>query len=114
VKICPDDGVKVDTSSYHCSVVRRMALDAIDPSLALGFYCRDKAEFEDLCNRASELAKESNGAPMFTVAQTRSRSMKLTSGLSFGKLSLDAQDSTSGDTANVDVASTSEDDWQIL
>ncbi|CAM6099824.1 unnamed protein product [Calypogeia fissa] len=112
VRTSPDDAVKVDTSSYHCSVVRRMALEAIDPSLALGFYCRDKAEFEDLCTRSSELAKESNGAPMFTVAQSRSR--KLTSEMSFGKLRLDGQDSTSGDTENVDVASTSEDDWQIL
>lgn len=71
------------------------------------------AEFEDLCTRSSELAKESNGAPMFTVAQSRCR--KLTSDSSFGKLRLEGQESSTFENAeNVDVASTSEDDWQIL
>ncbi len=79
-----------------------MPLHAIDPSLALGFYCRGRgefylffytieltmhvmltkstgvqimlliviaAEFVDLCARASELARESSGAPMFTVVE---------------------------------------------
>ncbi|URE15648.1 hypothetical protein MUK42_12211 [Musa troglodytarum] len=49
--------------------VRHVPLDMIDPSLAIGFYCRDKDDFEDLCSRASKLADKSNGAPLFTVAQ---------------------------------------------
>jgi cysteine protease ATG4 len=32
----------VDTSSYHCNVLRYVPLESLDPSLALGFYCRDK------------------------------------------------------------------------
>ncbi|KAF6137533.1 hypothetical protein GIB67_031812 [Kingdonia uniflora] len=61
------DDQNVDTSSYHCNVVRQVPLDMIDPSLAIGFYCRDKGDFYDLCARASKLADESSGAPLFTV-----------------------------------------------
>ncbi|KAG8373676.1 hypothetical protein BUALT_Bualt11G0049400 [Buddleja alternifolia] len=66
------DNVDIDTSSYHCNVVRHMPLDSIDSSLAIGFYCRDKSDFDDFCLRASELIDQSNGAPLFTIAQTRS------------------------------------------
>lgn len=54
------------------SVLRYVPLESLDPSLALGFYCRDKADFDDLCHRASTLAEESKGAPLFTVTQTHS------------------------------------------
>jgi cysteine protease ATG4 len=82
---------------HLCSVVRDLALDQIDPSLAIGFYCHDKGEvlslgrllrpclsfsnlifylhiyvddFDDFCSRASELVEKANGAPLFTVAQS--------------------------------------------
>ncbi|XP_077246602.1 cysteine protease ATG4-like [Tasmannia lanceolata] len=64
------DNLEVDTSTYHCNDVRQMPLDMIDPSLAIGFYCRDKDDFVDLCARASELADRSSGAPLFTVAKS--------------------------------------------
>lgn len=64
------DNLDADTSSYHCSTVRSMDFDSIDPSLAIGFYCRDKDDFEDFCFRASRLAERSNGAPLFTVAKS--------------------------------------------
>lgn len=54
------------------SVLRYVPLESLDPSLALGFYCRDKDDFDDLCLRASTLAEESKGAPLFTVTQTHS------------------------------------------
>lgn len=60
----------VDTSSYHCSNVKRMPLSAIDPSLALGFYCRNQEDFRDLCERTVELERKGDGAPMFTVVQS--------------------------------------------
>ncbi|XP_042420994.1 cysteine protease ATG4A-like [Zingiber officinale] len=37
-----------------------------DPSLAIGFYCRDK-DFEDFCSPATQLADKSDGAPLFTI-----------------------------------------------
>lgn len=59
------------------------------------------AEFDDLCARSSELAQQSNGAPMFTVAE-KSAPPK------------------AADTSNLDLGESvpkdpsSEDDWQML
>ncbi|KAI3816597.1 hypothetical protein L1987_16300 [Smallanthus sonchifolius] len=96
------DNLEADTSSYHCNVVRQIPLESIDPSLAIGFYCRDKDDFDEFCSRASELAAESNGAPLFTVTQSRyspkpSRSHEADS--------FDAADDAEGST---------QDDWQLL
>ncbi|KAL2553288.1 Cysteine protease ATG4a [Forsythia ovata] len=66
------DNVDADTSSYHSNVVRHIPLDSIDPSLAIGFYCKDKSDFDDFCARALELIDQSNGAPLFTITETRS------------------------------------------
>ncbi|RID64962.1 hypothetical protein BRARA_D00195 [Brassica rapa] len=60
----------VDTSSYHCNTLRYVPLESLDPSLALGFYCRDKDDFDDFCIRATKLAGDANGAPLFTVTQS--------------------------------------------
>ncbi|KAF8769305.1 hypothetical protein HU200_006819 [Digitaria exilis] len=76
VHVAPDN-LEADTSSYHCSVVRDLALDQIDPSLAIGFYCRDKDDFDDFCSRASELVEKANGAPLFTVVQSIEPSKKM-------------------------------------
>ncbi|OQR87768.1 cysteine protease family C54 [Achlya hypogyna] len=35
-----------------------MEVDYIDPSLALGFYCRDRSEYADLCARLAALSRE--------------------------------------------------------
>ncbi|KAF3556901.1 hypothetical protein F2Q69_00014599 [Brassica cretica] len=59
-----------DTSSYHCNTLRYVPLESLDPSLALGFYCRDKDDFDDFCIRATKLAGDANGAPLFTVTQS--------------------------------------------
>ena len=43
---------QVDCSSFHCGRAEAMSLAHIDPSLALGFYCDDKSDFDDLCRSA--------------------------------------------------------------
>eukprot|EP00249_Psilotum_nudum_P019197 c27138_g1_i1 orf=316-1206(-) len=114
VLVISPDNLEVDTSSYHCSVVRNMPLNAIDPSLALGFYCRNQDEFYDLCDRASELARDSNGAPIFTVVKTSS---KLGRGEGFFTVhdeEIDAQDFTTLDRGIIEDKSSSEEGWQIL
>ncbi|KAI7983362.1 Glutathione gamma-glutamylcysteinyltransferase 3 [Camellia lanceoleosa] len=45
-------------------------LDSVDSSLAVGFYCRDKDDFDDFCNRASKLADESKGVPFAKGSQS--------------------------------------------
>ena len=37
--------------TYHCDKVRKIPLSALDPSMLLGFLCRDEADFEDFCER---------------------------------------------------------------
>jgi cysteine protease ATG4 len=85
------------------SNVRRMPLDSIDPSLAFGFYCHNREEFYDLCARSSELAEQSNGAPMFTVAQNSAP----TKPADTGSQVLELQKSPPKEPS-------SEDDWQIV
>ncbi|PWA54324.1 cysteine protease ATG4B [Artemisia annua] len=99
------DNLEADTSSYHCNVIRQIPLESIDPSLAIGFYCRDKDDFDDFCLRASELAAESNGAPLFTVTQTRN--------LSISSSSSRAQDTDTFDVPD-DAEGSAQDDWQLL
>ncbi|KAL4574358.1 hypothetical protein LXL04_021187 [Taraxacum kok-saghyz] len=103
------DNLEADTSSYHCNVVRQIPLESIDPSLAIGFYCRDKDDFEDFCSRASELAVESNGAPLFTVTQTRH--LARPSGASRAGEEDGEADSFDGVD---DAEGSAQDDWQLL
>lgn len=71
------DNLEIDTTSYHSTILRQFPLDSIDPSLAIGFYCRDKSDFDDFCIRASKLAEQSSGAPLFTVTETRKSPVSL-------------------------------------
>ncbi|KAI3733800.1 hypothetical protein L6452_13256 [Arctium lappa] len=96
------DNLEADNSSYHCNVIRQIPLESIDPSLAIGFYCRDKEDFDDFCLRASELAAESNGAPLFTVTEARHSSG---SSRSQEADSFDAGENAEG---------SAQDDWQLL
>ncbi|KAM7463408.1 hypothetical protein LguiA_031529 [Lonicera macranthoides] len=103
------DNMDADTSSYHCNILRHISLYSIDPSLAIGFYCRNKGDFDDFCLRASKLADQSNGAPLFTVTETRNSAR-----------SASQQDTLSdGDGANKEddlpkTATQEEDEWQLL
>ncbi|CAD7699743.1 unnamed protein product [Ostreobium quekettii] len=56
-----------DASSYQCRVLRHMPIGAIDPSLAIGFYCRTPGEMEDLVDRIQGLEERAQGAPLVTV-----------------------------------------------
>ncbi|RVX23313.1 Cysteine protease ATG4 [Vitis vinifera] len=114
------ENLEADTLSYHCncsSIIRHICLDSIDPSLAIGFYCRDKDDFDDFCIRASKLADESNGAPLFTVAHIHSLPKPISCS--------DGMDDCSGfrEDDSFDVVSNKgaegyehehEDDWQLL
>lgn len=58
-----------DDSSYHCTAACRMNISNLDPSVALGFFCKTEQEFDDL---AQILQHEKNSiAPMFEVCLKR-------------------------------------------
>ncbi|XP_038680587.1 cysteine protease ATG4-like isoform X1 [Tripterygium wilfordii] len=113
VNISRDD-LQADTSSYHSDLIQHIPLDSIDPSLAIGFYCRDKDDFDDFCRRASKLADESSGAPLFTVSHTR----KLSKPVSHIDMLVDGEvrdDDSFGVVSMSDVGGHAhEDDWQLL
>jgi len=48
------------SESFHCAVPHKMPLNSLDPSLAIGFYCIDKKDFDDFWSRAIKLSKEEN------------------------------------------------------
>lgn len=67
-------------------------------------------DFDDFCSRASKLAEESNGAPLFTVAETHKKPVNHNDMLD------DIGDAHDGDSLGVDDVdgNANEDDWQLL
>ena len=67
-----------DTASYHCSSPRKLNLSRMDPSCCVGFYLRDRAEFEAWCDTISGLVTPPSISgvrpdyPMFVVSEGRS------------------------------------------
>ncbi|XP_009354662.2 cysteine protease ATG4 isoform X1 [Pyrus x bretschneideri] len=109
------DDLEADTLSYHCNVIRHIPLDLIDPSLAIGFYCRDRDDFNDFCFRASKLADESNGAPLFTVTQTHSFPRPVNHSDALGDSGAVENDDPFSVLPMSDAdGSAQEDDWQLL
>jgi len=43
--------------SYHCSVPQKIHISEVDPSLAIGFYCHTKEDFENFCSAIIEMSK---------------------------------------------------------
>lgn len=58
-----------DWETCSCDVLRTMWLSSLDPSLALGFYCKDKEEYLDLCERLKELEEKHSGMPLVCVRE---------------------------------------------
>ena len=56
-----------DWWTFRCDVLRTLYINAIDPSLALGFYCKGIADFNDLCLRLSEMESTHISSPLICV-----------------------------------------------
>lgn len=67
-----------NTDSYHCSSPRKINLARMDPSCCVGFYLRDKSEFDSWCHTISSLVTPPHitgvrpDYPMFVVSEGRS------------------------------------------
>lgn len=57
-----ESGIAVDDQSYHCQrTPHRMKITSLDPSVALGFFCRSEEDFDSWCNLVQrKLLKKSN------------------------------------------------------
>ena len=45
----------VELRTFHCDKVRKMPLSGLDPSMLIGFLCRDERDWRDLRERVSEV-----------------------------------------------------------
>ncbi|XP_052331490.1 cysteine protease ATG4B-like isoform X2 [Oncorhynchus keta] len=66
VEPCEDSQVPDDT--YHCQHPPcRMHICEIDPSVAVGFFCRTEDDFDDWCMRIRKLSHTRGSLPMFEL-----------------------------------------------
>ncbi|TPX53176.1 hypothetical protein SeMB42_g00952 [Synchytrium endobioticum] len=56
-----------DISSYHCSNVRLASITSVDPSLVIGFYCKNEENFQELCTRCQRISH--GNTPLFTIEE---------------------------------------------
>jgi cysteine protease ATG4 len=61
-----DDPSSIPLQTFHCNLPQKMGIASIDPSMALGFYCKNKQDFDAFWQAAIELSKEES--PVFGVA----------------------------------------------
>ena len=60
--------------SFNCPNISSMDMTKIDPSLALGYYCRDRADFESLCAAIDDMKTNNetkNFPSLFSVADAK-------------------------------------------
>lgn len=61
----------IPDTSYHVSQPCFMNFSALDPSIALGFYCHTEALFDDWVSAIRELVIEREKRPMFEICEER-------------------------------------------
>src|SRR6202040_1167105 len=55
----------VELKTFHCKRVRKMPLSGLDPSMLLGFLCRDRDDWEDFRRRVVEVSLSSSSLLSF-------------------------------------------------
>lgn len=58
-----------ETEKYHCDNIKLMQASNIDPSLAIGFYCRTVKDFIDLRGRIGKKGLSAPEYPDFSLGQ---------------------------------------------
>jgi cysteine protease ATG4 len=54
-----------ELKTFHCDRVRKMPLSGLDPSMLIGFLCRDEDDWRDFRKRVSEV-RLSGSCPLLT------------------------------------------------
>ncbi|CAJ0633565.1 8993_t:CDS:10 [Entrophospora sp. SA101] len=62
-----DEFTEEEMSTYHCETLRKIPISQLDPSMILGFYCRNSEDFEDFCQRIEKINETQKAA--FSIAQ---------------------------------------------
>jgi cysteine protease ATG4 len=42
--------------TFHCDKIKKIPLSNVDPSMLLGFMCKNEADFEDFCQRVNKVS----------------------------------------------------------
>ncbi|MCP9264349.1 Cysteine protease ATG4B [Dirofilaria immitis] len=58
-------------STYHCPFILSTKFDKVDPSLALGFFCRTEDDYNDLAKRLRTHLLLASTPPLFEMLETR-------------------------------------------
>ncbi|RIA84128.1 hypothetical protein C1645_784824 [Glomus cerebriforme] len=56
-----------EMATFHCDTLRKIPISQLDPSMLLGFYCKNSEEFEKFCKLVKEISKDHK--PVFTIEQ---------------------------------------------
>lgn len=60
-----------ELKTYHCSRLRVMSINHLDPSLAFGFLCRNASDLLRLTNSLKDINSASKSFPIISVAKKR-------------------------------------------
>lgn len=56
--------------SYHCDSPSKMSISQLDPSLAVGFFCKDKNSFDDFCEKSLNQTCANKSNALFTIVES--------------------------------------------
>lgn len=66
--------VNFSLESFHCSSPKKMPFNRMDPSCTIGFYAKNKKDFESLCSAVSvALSSTKEKYPIFTFVEGKSQ-----------------------------------------
>ncbi|XP_076131237.1 cysteine protease ATG4A isoform X1 [Alosa pseudoharengus] len=62
-----ESGTIVDDQSYHCQRTPHMKITSLDPSVALGFFCKSEEDFDSWCNLIQQEILKKRNLRMFEL-----------------------------------------------
>ncbi|XP_037705984.1 cysteine protease ATG4B isoform X2 [Choloepus didactylus] len=84
------EGCRIPDESFHCQHPPcRMGILELDPSIAVGFFCKTEEDFNDWCQQVRKLALFGGALPMFELVEQQPSHLACPDALS---LSLDSSD----------------------